>query len=60
MNAIAAPSAAGEVIGRRPSLLERAIDQVPFLEKELFLLARLVRRGDRCVDVGAAGGAHLL
>ena len=44
----------------RPSPLERAVDRVPFLEKELFLLARLVRRGDRCVDVGAAGGAHLL
>ncbi len=40
--------------------MERAVDRVPFLEKELFLLARLVRRGDRCVDVGAAGGAHLL
>ncbi|MFA9430953.1 FkbM family methyltransferase [Egicoccus sp. AB-alg2] len=44
----------------RPSLLERAVDRVPFLEKELFLLRRLVRPGDVCVDVGAAGGAHLL
>jgi FkbM family methyltransferase len=44
----------------RPSLLERTIDRVPFLEKELFLLRRLVRPGDVCVDVGAAGGAHLL
>ncbi len=44
----------------RPSLLERAIDRVPFLEKELFLLNRLVRVGDVCLDVGAAGGAHLL
>jgi FkbM family methyltransferase len=44
----------------RPSLLERTIDRVPFLEKELFLLRRVVRPGDVCVDVGAAGGAHLL
>jgi FkbM family methyltransferase len=44
----------------RPSRLERAIDRVPFLEKELFLLRRVVRPGDVCVDVGAAGGAHLL
>jgi FkbM family methyltransferase len=35
------------------------IDRVPFLEKELFLLRRLVRPGDVCIDVGAAGGAHL-
>jgi FkbM family methyltransferase len=44
----------------RPSRLERAVDRVPFLEKELFLLRRLVGPGDVCVDVGAAGGAHLL
>ena len=44
----------------RPSLVERAIDRVPFLEKELFLLNQLVRAGDVCLDVGAAGGAHLL
>jgi FkbM family methyltransferase len=44
----------------RPSRLERAVDRVPFLEKELFLLGRVVRPGMVCVDVGAAGGAHLL
>jgi FkbM family methyltransferase len=44
----------------RPSLLERLVDRIPFLEKELFLLRRIVRPGDVCVDVGAAGGAHLL
>jgi FkbM family methyltransferase len=44
----------------RPSFLERAVDRIPFLEKELFLLRRIVRAGDVCVDVGAAGGAHLL
>ena len=44
----------------RPSPVERAVDRVPFLEKELFLLRHLVRPGDVCLDVGAAGGAHLL
>lgn len=43
----------------RPSLFERMVDRVPFLEKELLLLRTLVRPGDVCVDVGAAGGAHL-
>ena len=48
--------------GRRagPTWLERAVDRIPFLEKELFLLRRLVAPGDVCLDVGAAGGAHLL
>jgi FkbM family methyltransferase len=40
--------------------LERVVDRIPFLEKELFLLRLLVRPGDVCVDIGAAGGAHLL
>lgn len=44
----------------RPSRLERAVDRVPFLEKELFLLSRTVKPGMVCIDVGAAGGAHLL
>ncbi len=44
----------------RPTFLERAVDRIPFLEKELFLLRRLVAPGDVCIDVGAAGGAHLL
>jgi FkbM family methyltransferase len=44
----------------RPSTFERAFDRVPFLEKELFLLRHLVGRGGVCLDVGAAGGAHLL
>jgi FkbM family methyltransferase len=44
----------------RPSRLERTVDRVPFLEKELFLLSRVVQPGAVCIDVGAAGGAHLL
>lgn len=55
-------SVAGDVVADdgRPSRLERAVDRVPFLEKELFLLARVVQPGMTCIDVGAAGGAHLL
>jgi FkbM family methyltransferase len=49
------------VAGRTgPTLLERTVDRVPFLEKELFLLRRMIAPGDVCIDVGAAGGAHLL
>lgn len=44
----------------RPSRLERFVDRIPFVEKELFLLRRLVAPGDVCLDVGAAGGAHLV
>ena len=44
----------------KPGPVERVLDRVPFLEKELFLLRLLVRPGDVCVDIGAAGGAHLL
>lgn len=44
----------------RPSLLERALDRIPFVEKELLLLRALVSEGQTCVDVGAAGGTHLL
>ena len=40
--------------------VDRVVDRIPFLEKELFLLRLLVRPGDVCVDIGAAGGAHLL
>jgi FkbM family methyltransferase len=40
--------------------LERVLDRIPFVEKELLLLPHLVRPGDVCVDVGAAGGGHLL
>ncbi len=50
----------GDGPGGRPSLLERVVDRIPFLEKELFLLRRVVAPGDVCIDVGAAGGAHLL
>jgi FkbM family methyltransferase len=39
-------------------LVRRVVDRIPFLEKELFILGRLVPRGGVCLDVGAAGGAH--
>lgn len=44
----------------RPSRFERAVDRVPFLAKELALLRALTRPDTVAVDVGAAGGAHLL
>lgn len=44
----------------RPSVIERAVDEIPFFEKELFLLSKLVQPEDVCIDVGAAGGMHLL
>lgn len=44
----------------RPSIFERLLDEIPFVEKELLLLGRLVTPGAVCVDVGAAGGLHAL
>ncbi|MEX0869537.1 MAG: hypothetical protein WD011_07680, partial [Nitriliruptoraceae bacterium] len=44
----------------RPSMFERGLDGIPFVEKELRLLCRLVTPGNVCIDVGAAGGLHLL
>lgn len=52
--------AGGQHAAKLPSLVERAVDRIPFLEKELFLLRRIVTPGDVCIDIGAAGGAHLL
>lgn len=47
--------------GRRwwTAALERTLDRIPLLEKEMLLLAQLVRPGWICLDVGAAGGTHL-
>jgi FkbM family methyltransferase len=56
---VAVESVRGTTRTTEPSRLERTVDRVPFLEKELFLLRALVRPGDVCVDIGAAGGAHL-
>lgn len=44
----------------RPTRFERALDRIPFVEKELLLLRTLVQPGDVCADIGAAGGAHLM
>jgi FkbM family methyltransferase len=43
-------------------LLERALDRLPFLEKEMPVVAGLVQPGWTCIDIGAAGGTytHLL
>lgn len=47
----------------RPSrwvgFLERLLDRIPFLEKEMLLVRRLVRPGWTCLDIGAAGGTYL-
>lgn len=40
-------------------LLERVLDRIPLVEKEMLLLRRLVRPGWTCLDIGAAGGTHL-
>lgn len=42
------------------SALERLLELLPYLEKEMLALPRLVSRGDVCVDVGAAGGTYSL
>lgn len=54
----------GPTLGRTAPLpleyaFERLIDRIPFLEKEMLLLRRLVQPGWTCVDVGAAGGTYL-
>lgn len=40
-------------------LLERVLDRIPYLEKEMLLLRRVVRPGWTCLDIGAAGGTYL-
>lgn len=40
-------------------LIERLIDRIPLVEKEMLLLRRLVQPGWICLDVGAAGGTYL-
>lgn len=44
---------------RWTKLLERILDRIPLVEKEMLLLRRLVRPGWTCLDVGAAGGTYL-
>lgn len=46
----------------RPSGLrlvaERALDRLPFVEKEMPVVAGLIRPGWTCIDIGAAGGTY--
>lgn len=44
---------------RWAGILERVLDRIPFLEKEMLLVRRLVRPGWTCLDIGAAGGTYL-
>lgn len=46
--------------GRGSPRIRNVIDRIPFLDKELFLLADFVPPGGVFVDVGAAGGAQTL
>lgn len=48
------------LVGRPPARVRNAVDRIPFVDKELFLLADFVPRGGTVVDVGASGGVHAL
>ncbi len=41
-------------------LFEAILEQIPYLEKEMLAADELIRPGDVCVDVGAAGGTWTL
>ena len=45
------------MLGRR--IIESVFEQIPYLEKEMFALRRLISPGDVCFDVGAAGGTYM-
>jgi FkbM family methyltransferase len=40
-------------------IVEAILEQIPYLEKEMFALRMLVSPGDVCFDVGAAGGTYM-
>jgi FkbM family methyltransferase len=40
-------------------LVEGVLEQIPYLEKEMLVLRKLVSPGDVCFDVGAAGGTYM-
>ena len=46
--------------GLPPPAVRNVVDRVPFLDKELFVLADFLPTGGVMVDVGAAGGVHAL
>jgi FkbM family methyltransferase len=39
-------------------VVEAVLEQIPYLEKEMLVLRRLISPGDVCFDVGAAGGTY--
>lgn len=49
-------------VADRAGRLERTLDRLPFVEKEMPVVARMVQPGWTCIDIGAAGGTytHLL
>lgn len=41
-----------------PTPFERLLDRIPFMDKEMLALRRLVSPGDTVIEAGAAGGLH--
>ncbi|MFZ0492568.1 MAG: FkbM family methyltransferase [Acidimicrobiia bacterium] len=39
--------------------VEAVLEQIPYLEKEMLVLHKLISPGDVCFDVGAAGGTYM-
>lgn len=39
--------------------IEAVLEQIPYLEKEMLVLRKLIAPGDVCFDVGAAGGTYM-
>jgi FkbM family methyltransferase len=39
--------------------IEALLEQIPYLEKEMLVLRKLISPGDVCLDVGAAGGTYM-
>lgn len=56
-----APEGSPALSSPRPwdRVIERVMDRIPFVEKEMLFLRRLVQPGWTCLDIGAAGGTYL-